>query len=276
MWDTISSMIIGFLGKGGSGKSTVATLCAKYLLENNKVVLAVDNDHNMDFSYNLGASSGKYIGQGLKDVFSFMGIQSTTDTLALTPDTFFSLSPKDPITEKYTTEKGRGLHIMMAGPHTEDIMIGRQCSHVLTTPLKAYLPFLKVGKDEYVLVDEKAGADGVGTGITTGFTMAIVVVEPTPHGVKAALQISKMLRFYNTPYVYILNKAREAGSLKEIEKQLDKKIFGFIPYSEEVLDLSLGEQSRSLFSELLKTLEEMDDTRKQRSKSRLQRLADAQ
>lgn len=269
-------MIIGFLGKGGSGKSTVATLCAKYLLENRKTILAVDNDHNMDFSYNLGVSSGNYIGQGLNDVFSFMGIKSTMDTLSLSSDTFFSLSPKDPITEKYTVEKDGSLHVMMAGPHTEDIMIGKQCSHVLTTPLKAYLPFLKVNKDEYVLVDEKAGADGVGTGVTTGFNVAVVVVEPTPHGVKAALQIARMLRFYNTPYVYILNKVRKTTDLEEVRRQLEKDPLGSFAYSEDFLDLSLTDDGRKLFSELLKMLEEVRDTRKERSKSRLQRLVDAQ
>lgn len=268
-------MIIGFLGKGGSGKSTVATLCVKYLLENDKVVLAVDNDHNMDFSYNLGVTSGNYIGQGLKDVFSFMGIESTIDTLALASDTFFSLSPKDLVTEKYTTEKGNGLHVMMAGPHTEDIMIGKQCSHVLTTPLKAYLPFLKVHNDEYVLVDEKAGADGVGTGITTGFDIAVVVVEPTPYGIKAALQIAKMLRFYNTPHVYILNKVRKTTDLEEVKKQLGKEPLGVLTYSEEFLDISLNNEARHLFSELLKSLEGMRDTRKERSNSRLQRLVEA-
>ncbi len=270
-------MILGFLGKGGSGKSTVATLFTKYLLENKKTVLAIDNDHNMDFSYNLDApSSMNYIGQGLDDVFSYMGITSTLDTLVLPQNSFFAISPKDPITEKYSIDKGNGLHLMIAGPHTEEIMIGKQCSHVMTTPLKAYLPFFALNENEYVIIDEKAGADGVGTGITTGFNAGVIIVEPTPHGIKAALQIAKMLRFYNTPYYYILNKVRAGTNIEEIQKQLDKRIIGVLSYGEAYLDLSLQQETKNVFSYLCDELKKLQDTRKVRSESRLQKLKSMQ
>lgn len=266
-------MIIGFLGKGGSGKTSVATMFTEYLHQKEKSILAIDNDHNMDFIYNLGVTdSMNYIGQALSEVYDHMGITSTLGTLTLEKDSFFSLSPKDVITEKYSLEIKPKLSVMCSGPHTEEIMIGKQCSHVLTTPLKAYLPFLEVKDNEWVVIDEKAGADGVGTGITTGFHAAIVVIEPTPHGIKAGLQISKMLRFYNTPYAYVINKVRASTNIDEIVSQLDKEPVTYIPFSEVVLDMKFNNELLTSFDSMYEFLSNIKDTRKMRARERLEKL----
>jgi CO dehydrogenase maturation factor len=266
-------MIVGFLGKGGSGKTSVATMFAQYLHAKEKHVMAIDNDHNMDFMYNLGVTEPmNYIGQALREVYDFMGINSTLETLSLSKDSYFSLSPKDEITNKYSLELKPRLSVMCAGPHTEEIMLGKQCSHVLTTPLKAYLPFLEVKDNEWVIIDEKAGADGVGTGVTTGFHAAIVVVEPTPHGIKAALQISKMLRFYNTPYAYVINKLRSATNKEEITSKLDKEPIAYIPFSEEVLDMKFDNNLLDTFDSVYDFLATIKDTRKERARERLEKL----
>ena len=46
-------MRVAFLGKGGSGKSTMATAFVQELRSRGMQVLAIDADHNMDLSYNL-------------------------------------------------------------------------------------------------------------------------------------------------------------------------------------------------------------------------------
>lgn len=61
-------MKIGFVGKGGSGKSTLSTLFVKYLEGQNKTVLAVDADYNMDLTNNLNAPKDmQYIGAGMQE-----------------------------------------------------------------------------------------------------------------------------------------------------------------------------------------------------------------
>jgi CO dehydrogenase maturation factor len=268
-------MIIGFLGKGGSGKSTLASSFVKYLAEKGHSVLAVDADHNMDLSYNLGAPDEmKYIGQGLADVYSHIGVSSGREVFEKDEVTsFFALSPIDALTEKYSVTISPNVRLMSAGPHTDTILYDVSCSHSLITPLKTYLPLLGLNENEFVVIDEKAGTDGVGTGVTTGFDMAVVVAEPTAHGLKAANQIAGILDFYKTPYVFALNK---------IETDADGELFldtmKNFPDLQFSFDRSLSRPDKKLdeviiseFDKLFEKTKEIKDTRIERTKEKFAR-----
>jgi CO dehydrogenase maturation factor len=268
-------MIIGFLGKGGSGKSTLSSNFVTYLRSKNKRVLAIDADHNMDMSYNLGApETMNYIGQGLSDVYNHIGVTSGKEAFgADVPSTFFSITPPDAVTEKYSVLLSNGARLMSTGPHTENILYDVSCSHILTTPLKTYLPLLKLEADEYVVIDEKAGTDGVGTGITTGFDMAVVVAEPTPYGIKAAKQIADLLDFYKTPYVFVLNKVQSTEDEDLFVAQMNnfpdmKFIFdkSLSRYTEE-----LPEQITKEYDKLFDKIHTLTDTRLERTREKFAR-----
>lgn len=266
-------MIVGFLGKGGSGKTTLATLMVQYLREQDVSVLAIDNDHNMDLAFNLAQEEQDmpYIGQALDEVYAAVGVGRTLDILDKEPDAIFSLSPIDPLTLKYSKELSTNVRLMVSGPHTQKILVGAECSHVLTMPLKVYLPFLRVQAGEYVIVDEKAGADGVGTGVTTGFNAALVVAEGTTHGIKAALQIARLLDFYKTPYAFVFNKVRASKS-EELEELLPQKPVAVFYADEQAMDLSLNDTMRLEFKNILAWLKGVKDSRHERVVARLQKL----
>jgi len=266
-------MIIGFLGKGGSGKTTLATLFTKYLSGNGNSILAIDNDHNMDFKYNLGYESEmNYIGRSLPEIFEAMNIKNTKEVIKVQDEFVFSLNPLDKLTEKYSVSlEDKNIRLMVAGPHTEEMMNGLQCSHGLTTPLKAYLPFLKLNDNEYCVVDEKAGTDGVGTGITTGFNAAVVVAEATPHGVKAAKQIISMLKFYNTPYCVIINKARTDEDIEKFKTEFNCSIILDFKFDMNAYDLKLEDNYKTKFETLKSWLDKLSDDRKERTRQRVER-----
>lgn len=220
-------MIIGFLGKGGSGKSTTSTLMTKYLHELGNTVLAIDADHNMDLSYNLGYSGdGPYIGGTFLSLREEMGVSydESTDSLFAEglPKRRFMLAPKDTYTEKYTATIQENLHLMMAGPQNEQVLYGSHCSHSLAAPLKIYLPLLTLLPNEYVVVDEKASVDAVTTGIPTGFDLAVVCAEPREHSLRVAKQIMEMLKWYGVPHMTVLNKSTGDESLRMAEVALGK------------------------------------------------------
>ena len=222
-------MKIGFVGKGGSGKSTLSTLFVKYLEAQNKTVLAVDADYNMDLTHNLGAPEDMpYIGAGMADVFQF--IQKGYDAqhvhgpdcnhahgIVISPE--FSLFPLDAVTKKYSTQLNKNTRIMSAGPITKAMMQSQGCNHELIEALKIYLPFLKLKDDEYVVIDERAGIDGLSTGVTSGFDIAVVVVEATENSMRVGKQIIDLLEFFGTRYLFVLNKV--ADEQKEVDMFMD-------------------------------------------------------
>ncbi|MBY0537922.1 hypothetical protein K2P47_00825 [Patescibacteria group bacterium] len=222
-------MILGVLGKGGSGKSTVATALVNYLRAQNKSLLAIDADHNMDLSHNLttgiDTSPQTYLGSGLTDLYDYLGIAPGVkyDMAFLSGiSKAFSLTPLDSFSEKYSLPLDTTTHLMTAGPQTDAVLHGKTCSHILTTPLKLFLPLLTLQPDEYVVVDEKAGADGVTTGIVTGIDVGIIVVEPALHSIKTAKQIAELMDFYQTPYVFVGNKILSSEDQEYLAQELNQ------------------------------------------------------
>jgi len=219
-------MILGFLGKGGSGKSSVSSQMALFLNQNNQSVLAIDADHNMDLSYNL--SNGdvpefKYFSQSLSDLQQSVGLkdgEKYTKAFLQDVDMRFSLSSLSAEIAQYSTVLENNIRLMTAGPQTDNVLYGTHCSHSLTTPLKILLPLLELKENEVVIVDEKAGADGVSTGIVTGIDVGVIVCEPALHSVKTAKQIAELMDFYETPYVFVGNKVTSSEDKDFIVEQL--------------------------------------------------------
>lgn len=220
-------MVIGVLGKGGSGKSTVSTNLVRFLAsQEHATVLAIDADHNMDLAYNLGApETFPYLGSSMPDLKKIAGLSpedNYREALLKNTQGLFSLDPKDAFTETYATNLSGNLSLMAAGPQTDDVLADRACSHVLFTALKVYLPLLSLRDGQWVVVDEKAGADGASTGIPTGFDVALVVSEPTVHGMKTARQIASLLDHYEVPYEFVMNKVMEQCDDSDVVSGLGK------------------------------------------------------
>lgn len=236
-------MILGFLGKGGSGKSSVATQMTLWLYSYGKNVLAIDADHNMDLTFNLSSEKNMedfpFLGDSLTDIQAYTGLtpkQKYSEIFRENISEIFSFSTnqEDDFTKKYSSIIYERLRLMSSGPQTNQVLYGKSCSHVLTTPLKVYLPLLKLEENENVVLDEKAGADGVTTGIVTGIDIAIIVFEPAIHGIKTALQIANLLDFYNTPYIFVANKISTQDDIDFITLNLKDRTVIYLPFNNNI------------------------------------------
>jgi len=189
-------MVIGILGKGGSGKSTLASQLALYFSLQKKKVLGIDADYNMDFAFNVCGGEVpediQYFGVSKKDMKDYLGAELSakySETVLRIPEQKFHFSEElvDAFTEKYALRISDNLSMIVCGPETEEVLYGGACSHVLSAPLKLYLPLLSVGKESLVILDEKAGADGANSGIISGCDYILISTEPSLHGTKTAL-----------------------------------------------------------------------------------------
>ncbi len=276
-------MIIGFLGKGGSGKSTLSSNFARFCHESGKRVLAIDADHNMDMSYNLLAMFGTdpettlpYFGSSLAELMQQLDPSGkykhySEIFLGDTLETPISLTPPNQYLKTFSLPLNDTLNIMAAGPHTEQVLRGDACSHSLFTPLKVILPLLSLRTDEVVVVDEKAGRDGAGTGVTTGFTLGVVCVEPTPHSVKAANQIAELLEYYNTPYSFLMNKTKDATSTETAVRDLKKPPFAFVPVTENFSTETIAKTFFNILSHARQLLENKGDQRLRNTRRKFSR-----
>lgn len=258
-------MIVGILGKGGSGKSTISYRLIKFLESTNSTVLAIDADHNMDLTYNLGVTSDfNYMGQAQDDIRlqSGLSVSDAPSQISLLENPpHFTLNPKDSFTEKYTYSVNNKLSLMTAGPHTDDQLFGQACSHWLTTAIKTYLPHLELHQGEYCVVDERAGVDGVGTGMTIGWNLALIVAEATEHGIKAANQIARMVSFFGTPYEFVLNKVRDTDNISNLNSLLEKPAKFVFKLDNRVTrkEDETPEEFKILLAEIKKYLDEVKD-----------------
>ena len=224
-------MKIAFLGKGGSGKSTMATAFVKELRRRDISVLAIDADHNMDFSYNLGAEPSLFLGSDPERIKEHVGSKRDAKYLEALEtgrqkNVEFRISPVDEYTASISVELENGLRLVTAGPHTDRVRSQEYCSHSLAAPLKVYLPLLRLNPNEAVVIDERAGTDPVATGILSGVDLAVIVREPTVNSARVAEQIRGELELAGIPHLVVDNKK---GGVEADTANAAKAIFAVHP-----------------------------------------------
>ncbi len=240
-------MILGFFGKGGSGKTTTSFRCAESLRSCSAHVLAVDADHNMDFAYNLGVTES----------VACLGADVTTGLVKL-HDKVYTLSSHDEIGSRYLHRVSDGLSLLLAGPHTNPIFQGDLCSHGLLKPIIYYLSRLQLKEGENVVVDATAGMDSIGAGLPSCLDAGVICVEPTVHSVKVGHQLLEGLSRLNIPTVVVANKLQTEQQANDMFASFPGKQIISIPFNPSFLDprsrLSEADQLlyRSIFDAAVK------------------------
>ncbi len=243
------------MGKGGSGKSTVATGLVRAAQVQNRTTLAIDADHNMDLLFNLVGDAGN---------FPFLGSHrdAIRSTAQLAPnETYkqrflrggafpvFSLEPADFVTEAVTREIAPGLRLMAAGPHTDEVKQGHACSHVLASPLKWYLPNLQDTPEQAVIIDSTAGMDMVGSGIGVGMDLVYIVAEPTIHSTKTAKQIAEGLNWFQVPHVFVVNKVQRPEQVDQAAEWLGEAPMFVLSFAADT------QENETIFGEMIRYAE---------------------
>ncbi len=217
---------IGLAGKGGTGKTTIAGLLVKYLVERGKTpVLAVDADANANLNEVLGLEVQETLGLAREEMKK--GVAS-----GMTKDVFMEMKLEQAVVEA----KGYDL-IVMGRPE------GPGCYCAANTLLTNYLDKL-IDNYPYVVIDNEAGMEHISRLTTNNIDLLLVVSDPTRRGIQAAARIfdlTKELALNIRRKLLMVNQAKE-GQTESIEKAVKDfglELTGIIPEDEEIRESDL-------------------------------------
>lgn len=206
-------MKIAFVGKGGSGKSSISWLMIQALLLRDHKVLAIDADHNTNLAPSLGYTPHPSTPTIHHSHTHFMEqVQQLEDkkwaNIVLDNRTLprFELNTPDEYTQNLLIPLQENLQLIIAGLGNEDIVTSGRCAHGNISPLKYYLPLLDQG-DHTVVIDGVAGVDMLNFGLFAGVDALVCVYEDHINSRMVRDQIRRFAEQFSLPIIEVENKA---------------------------------------------------------------------
>jgi CO dehydrogenase maturation factor len=249
-------MRIAFMGKGGSGKTTIAASFISYLSNQGKKVLGIDADVNknlgdvlsftqkpLPLSENFAAIA--YYLEGNRQEIKNLGITKVPSFGSIPPSlssVFIHLHEEDDFLETYSVGQD-GIRLLDVGKHSHDDF-SNTCYHAKLNSLEITLHHLLDTKDEYVVVDSTAGIDSLGTSLFMSYDLTIFVVEPTLKSINVFLEYQKATAPYGLNVKALINKVSSDGDKTFVLKHMNQEdIVGYVSESSHIYKLEQGDRA---------------------------------
>jgi CO dehydrogenase maturation factor len=215
------SFTIAVSGKGGTGKTTLAGMVIRFLLDKGKgPILAVDADSNSNLNEILGVGIRSTIGDARE-------LMKKDVPVGMTKDIWFELKVQESLTEA----KGFDL-VAMGRPE------GPGCYCAANTLARKCLDLL-TGNYQYIVIDNEAGMEHFSRLTTRDVDLLFIVSDSTQRGILTASRIRDLIHELDLRIVHevlVINRVQgEPGSeiFEEVKKQ-NLELGGTLPADEEI------------------------------------------
>ncbi|MCX4815068.1 ATP-binding protein [Streptomyces sp. NBC_01239] len=224
-------MRVAFVGKGGSGKTTLSALFARHLNRSGAPVLAIDGDINQHLAEALSPDTEPTTAPPLAaHLTELKGFLRGTNPRIASPEAMIKTTPPgrgsrllrllgdDEVHARHVGRAG-DVPLMVTGAF-EESDLGVACYHSKLGAVELYLNHLVDTHDEYVVVDMTAGADSFASGLFTRFDITFLVAEPTRKGVSVYRQYRDHAREFGIRLAVIGNKITGEDDLLFLKEEV--------------------------------------------------------
>ncbi|MFD6530227.1 ATP-binding protein [Streptomyces sp. NPDC060184] len=253
-------MKIAFVGKGGSGKTTLSSLFIRHLAANEAHVIAVDADINQHLGAALGldeqeAGALPSMGAELPLIKDYLRgtnprIASAETMIKTTPpgegSRLLRVREDNPVYDACarTVRLDDGdIRLMATGAFNESDL-GVACYHSKVGAVELCLNHMVDGPDEYVVVDMTAGSDSFASGMFTRFDMTFLVAEPTRKGVSVYRQYKEYARDFGVTLRVVGNKVQGPDDLDFLRAEVGEDLLVGVGHSDWVRSMEKGRPDR--------------------------------
>ena len=211
------SFLIAMAGKGGTGKTTVAGMLLRYLVEHGKKpVLAVDADANSNFNEVLGLTVEQTVGQAREEMKKGGGL------VDITKDQLIEMRINQALVE------ADGFDLLSMGQPE-----GPGCYCAANHMVARFMDILAKNYP-YILMDNEAGMEHMSRLTTHEVDLLVLVSDPSWRGIQAARRLKDLahsLKIVVGRPVLIVNRVVDGLSSRaaaEIDTQ-GLELAGLIP-----------------------------------------------
>src|SRR5512135_1933830 len=224
--------VIALAGKGGTGKTSIAGLTVRYLMEKKKKpVLAVDADSNACLHEALGVEVHATIGHLREE--SLQTIRGGGERPGgMSMEQLFDYQVQQSVIE------AKGFDLMVMGRPE-----GPGCYCAANNIIRKYTDKLSEAYS-YVVIDNEAGMEHLSRRTTHKVDLLLIVSDPTVRGIKTARRIDDLVKELDLDvagHALIINRVSgdEGGELKKYAEGLGLAVAGIVPQDPNIFEYDL-------------------------------------
>ncbi len=248
-------MKIAITGKGGVGKTTLASLLSHLFATEGKRVIAVDADPDTNLASALGISREE--AEKIRPIADMAElIEERTGVKPGSMGGIFKLNPKVDDLPEGIGYRLDGITLLIMGK-SKAAASGCYCPENVL--LRRLLKHLVVERGEVVIVDMEAGIEHLTRGTAEFVDAFIVVVEPGQRSMQTAKTVKEMARELGVKKVFVVaNKVRGPEDLHFIKENIrDMELIGMISFNHAIMEADI--KGSSPYSYSPETVREVKD-----------------